>query len=426
MYDTEFSADGEEKDAGKREMEQQGKLDIWLLVSTAGLIILGLLAIYSATNGAGETVLFYRQLAWGCIGAFVMLFVYFNDYRFIRDNSYIFYIVGVVLLVAVLVFGKKIAGQTSWVRIGFFSFQPSEIAKMTTILALARFLSEDETDIRSMPHLFIALAIPLFPALLIMLQPDMGTTLTCLSFIAPMIIMAGFDFYLLLLLVIPVVLMLSGFFNIYFIFGLALLMFFGLVFLKKKFYMHQLAVTSAGLLASLFTHRFAGEILKPHQMKRIQTFLDPMSDPQGAGYNALQAKIAISSGGFFGKGFLEGTQTQLRFIPAQWTDFIFCVIAEELGFIGSVLLLGFFLVLILRFIRIVFSIKNRFVELTFAGYASLLTVHVVINVGMTLGLIPVIGVPLPFVSYGGSSLLGNMIMVALGLNFVRNRRSIGY
>lgn len=407
-------------------MEQQGKLDLWLLGSMTGLIVFGLMAIYSATNGAGETVLFYRQLAWGCIGAIVMLFVYFNDYRFIRDNSYIFYVIGVILLVAVLVFGKKIAGQTSWVRIGFFSFQPSEIAKMTTILALARFLSDDETDIRSIPHLAIALAIPIFPAMLIMLQPDMGTALTCLSFIAPMIIMAGFNFYLLLLLAIPVLLMLSGFFNLFFIFGFALLLFVSLVYMKKKFHFHQFAVTSAGLAAALFTHRFAAEILKPHQLKRIQTFLDPMSDPQGAGYNALQAKIAISSGGLFGKGFLEGTQTQLRFIPAQWTDFIFCVIAEELGFIGSVLLIGFFLVLILRFISIVFSIKNRFVELTFAGYAALLMVHVVINIGMTLGLIPVIGVPLPFVSYGGSSLLGNMIMVALGLNFVRNRRNIGY
>ncbi|MCF8215371.1 MAG: rod shape-determining protein RodA [Chlorobium sp.] len=407
-------------------MEQQGKLDLWLLGSMTGLIVFGLLAIYSATNGAGETVLFYRQFVWACIGAVVMLFVYFNDYRFIRDNSYIFYAVGVVLLFAVLVFGKKIAGQTSWVRIGFFSFQPSEIAKMTTILAMARFLSDDKTDIRSIRHLAIAFAIPLVPALLIMLQPDMGTTLTCLSFIAPMIIMAGFDFYLLLLIVIPLLLVFSGFFNLYFIFGFALLLFGALVYQKKKLYPHQLAVTSAGLVAALLTHRFAAEILKPHQMKRIQTFLDPMSDPQGAGYNALQAKIAISSGGFYGKGFLEGTQTQLRFIPAQWTDFIFCVIAEELGFIGSVLLLVFFLVLILRFISIVFSIKNRFVELTFAGYAALLMVHVVINIGMTLGLIPVIGVPLPFVSYGGSSLLGNMIMVALGLNFVRHRRSIGY
>jgi rod shape determining protein RodA len=259
-----------------------------------------------------------------------------------------------------------------------------------------------------------------------MLQPDMGTTLTCLSFIVPMIVMAGFDFYLLLLMVVPVILMLSGFFNLYLIFALAVLLFAALIYQKKQFQPHQLAVTLAGLLAALFTHRFASEILKPHQMKRIQTFLDPMSDPQGAGYNALQAKIAISSGGIFGKGFLEGTQTQLRFIPAQWTDFIFCVIAEELGFIGAALLLSFFLVMILRFIHMVFSIKNRFVELTFAGYAALLTVHVVINTGMTLGLIPVIGVPLPFVSYGGSSLLGNMIMVALGLNFIRNRRSIGY
>ena len=341
-------------------------------------------------------------------------------------RSYLFYAIGIALLVAVLVFGKKVAGQTSWVRIGFFSFQPSEIAKMTTILALARFLSDDETDIRSIPHLAIALGIPLFPAVLIMLQPDMGTTLTCLSFIAPMLVMAGFDLYLLLLLATPVVLMLSGFFNLYLVFGLALILFFVLLYQKKRFQPHQFVVTLSGLLAGLFTHRFAVEILKPHQMKRIQTFLDPMSDPQGAGYNALQAKIAISSGGFFGKGFLEGTQTQLRFIPAQWTDFIFCVIAEELGFIGSALLLGCFLILILRFIRIVFFIKNRFVELTFAGYTALLTVHVVVNIGMTLGLIPVIGVPLPFVSYGGSSLLGNMIMVALGLNFFRNRRSIGY
>lgn len=140
MYDTEFSADGEEKDAGKREMEQQGKLDIWLLVATAGLIILRAWQYTAQPTVRRDGSVLPAASVWGCIGAFVMLFVYFNDYRFIRDNSYIFYLVGVVLLVAVLVFGKKIAGQTSWVRIGFFSFQPSEIAKMTTILALARFL----------------------------------------------------------------------------------------------------------------------------------------------------------------------------------------------------------------------------------------------------------------------------------------------
>ena len=407
-------------------MEKQSKLDPWLLLPTAGLVILGLMAIYSATNGSGDATLFYRQLVWGIIGVVAMAFVYFNDVRLIRDNAYIFYAIGLLLLVVVLIFGRKVAGQTSWMRIGFFSFQPSEIAKMATILALSRFLSEDETDIRSVPHLLIALAIAFSPAFLIMLQPDMGTTLTFLPFIAVMIIMAGFDLYILMLLFFPVVLMVSGFFNIYFIVILSLLLLAALSLQHKKFKLHQLFVIGSGLGASLFTHRFAGEILKPHQLKRIQTFLDPMSDPQGAGYNAIQAKIAISSGGFFGKGFLEGTQTQLRFIPAQWTDFIVCVIAEELGFIGVSVLLGLYLALILRLIGAISSIKNRFVELTLAGFVSLLFIHVVINVGMTIGLIPVIGVPLPFLSYGGSSLVGNMVMVGLALNFSSNRRSLGY
>ncbi|NTW68594.1 MAG: rod shape-determining protein RodA [Chlorobiaceae bacterium] len=407
-------------------MQKQSELDKWLLVPMAGLIVLGLMAVFSATHGSGDPTLFYRQFAWAIIGVVALVFVYYNDVRVIRDNSYVFYIIGLLLLVLVLVFGKKIAGQTSWVKIGFFSFQPSEIAKMATILALSRFLSDDETDIHSIPHLLTALAIPLLPAILIMLQPDVGTTLTCISFIAPMIIMAGFDIYILMLLVFPVILMLTGFINIYIIIVLSLFLFALLVYVRKKYQMHQLFVILSGLLTGIFTNRFAAEILKPHQMKRIQTFLDPMSDPQGAGYNVLQAKIAISSGGFFGKGFLHGTQTQLRFIPAQWTDFIFCVIAEELGFLGAALLIGFYLVLILRLIWAIFSIKNRFVELTLAGFVSLLFVHVVINIGMTIGLIPVIGVPLPFVSYGGSSLVGNMIMVGLALNFFRNKRNLGY
>lgn len=407
-------------------MENKQGIDRWLLIPLAGLVAMGLVAVFSTTYGAGDTVLFYRQLAWAGIGFLAMLFVYYNDVRVIKDNAYLFYLIGVVLLVAVLIFGKKVAGQTSWVRIGFFSFQPSEIAKMATILALGRFLSSDGTDIRSIPHLAIALFIPLFPALLIMLQPDMGTTLTFLSFIAPMIIMAGFDLYLLMLMAFPLILMLTGFFSIPLVVTASLLLL-GLLWLQKRqFKLHQLVVVGSGLILGLFTHRFAADILKPHQMKRIQTFLDPMSDPQGAGYNVLQAKIAISSGGLFGKGFLEGTQTQLRFIPAQWTDFIFCVIAEEFGFVGAAFLLLLFLALLLRLIWAIMSIRNKFVELTLAGFVSLLLVHVVINIGMTIGLIPVIGVPLPFVSYGGSSLVGNMIMVGLAMNFFHNRRELGY
>ncbi len=407
-------------------MEKQSSHDPWLLVPTAGLLVFGLMAIYSATNGTGDPSLFYRQLAWAFFSLVALVFVYYNDARFIKENAYVFYAVGLLLLIAVLVFGKKIAGQTSWMKIGMFSFQPSEIAKMATIIALARFLSDDETDIGSIKHLLLALAISFTPVLLIMLQPDMGTMLTFLPLIATMLLMAGFDIYILMLIVFPVILIVSGFFSIYVIVALGLILMTVLIIEHKKFKFHQLVVIGSALAASIFTHRFASEILKPHQIKRIQTFIDPMSDPRGAGYNVLQAKIAISSGGFFGKGFLEGTQTQLRFIPAQWTDFIFCVIAEELGFLGASLLIALYLTLILRIIWAIYSINNKFVELTLSGYVALLFIHVFVNIGMTLGIIPVIGVPLPFVSYGGSSLVGNMIMVGLAMNFYRNRRSLGY
>jgi rod shape determining protein RodA len=407
-------------------MEKKSSHDPWLLVPMAGLLVFGLIAIYSATNGTGDTSLFYRQLAWALFGIIAMLFVNYNDVRFIRDNTYIFYAIGILLLVAVLIYGKKIAGQTSWMKIGFISFQPSEIAKMATILALARFLSDDDTNIRSIRDLLIAFGISFVPIVLIMLQPDMGTMLTFLPLIATMLIMAGFDIYILMLIVFPVILIVSGFFNIYFIFTIAAILMTILFVKHKKLRFHQLLIMGSGLAASLLTNRFSSEILKPHQIKRIQTFIDPMTDPRGAGYNALQAKIAISSGGFWGKGFLEGTQTQLRFIPAQWTDFIFCVIAEELGFVGASILIALYLTLILRIIWAIFSINNKFVELTLGGFVSLLFVHVFVNVGMTLGIIPVIGVPLPFVSYGGSSLVGNMIMVGLAMNFYRNKRSLGY
>ena len=407
-------------------MEKQSKLDLWLLIPMIGVITIGLMAVYSATHGTGDATLFYRQFSWGMIGFVVMSFVYYHDVRVIRDNAYIFYAIGILLLVAVLVFGKKVGGHSSWIKIGFFSFQPSEIAKMSTILALARFLSDDDTDIRSIPHFFIALGIAFFPALLIILQLDMGTTITCMSFIAPMLIVAGFDIYILMLIAFPLILMITGFFSIYFVISFAVVLFIILIAYQKKFQLHQLLVIGSGLCISLITQKFATDILKPHQIDRIQTFLDPMNDPQGAGYNVLQAKIAISSGGLLGKGFLQGTQTQLRFIPAQWTDFIFCVIGEELGFIGAALLLSLYLTLILRLIWAIFSIKNKFVELTLTGYVSLLFIHIAINTGMTIGLIPVIGVPLPFISYGGSSLIGNMIMVGLAMNFFRNKRSLGY
>jgi len=271
-------------------MEKQSKLDLWLLIPMAGVIIIGLMAVFSATHGSGDSTLFYRQFSWGLIGVVVMSFVYYHDVRVIRDNAYIFYGIGILLLLAVLLFGKKVGGHASWIRIGFFSFQPSEIAKMSTILALARFLSDDETDIRSLPHFFIALGIAFFPALLIILQLDMGTTITCMSFIAPMLIIAGFDIYILMLIAFPLILMITGFFSIYFAIFFALLLFILLIVYQKKFKIHQLFVIGSGLATSLVTQRFATSILKPHQIDRIQTFLDPMNDPQGADIMCFRLK----------------------------------------------------------------------------------------------------------------------------------------
>jgi rod shape determining protein RodA len=174
------------------------------------------------------------------------------------------------------------------------------------------------------------------------------------------------------------------------------------------------------------TNLYAAKVLKPHHLKRISTFLDPMSDPQGAGYNALQAKIAIGSGGLFGKGFLEGTQTQLKFIPAQWTDFIFCVIGEEFGFFGCAILIMTFMFLILRLVRLTSMIKSRFTTLVITGIVSLFMGHIVVNIGMTIGLVPVIGIPLPFLSYGGSSLFANLSAMAIVMNFYRNRRDLSF
>jgi rod shape determining protein RodA len=411
-------------------MEKFNRLDPWLIIAMAGAIIMGLSAIYSATHnsthGPEDTALFLRQLTSAMIGVLVVAVMYFIDYRRIKENSYFIYGGGILLLLAVLVLGKKVGGNAGWLRFGMFSFQPSELVKMITVITLARYLSDDQTDMTNPLHLATAVAIPLVPASLVLMEPDTGTTLTCLSFIVPMIVLAGFDLYKILLFVVPLVLLASGFFNMAFLVVFALLSLAAFIFVRKKAELHQFLVVGGGLAGGLMTWKFTSLILKPHQIKRIQIFLDPMSDPRGAGYNALQAKIAIASGGLLGKGYLHGTQTQLRYIPAQWTDFIFCVIAEEHGLIGATLLIACYLVLVLRLVWMVGAIRNKFVELVITGYTTLLMTHVIINIGMTIGVMPVIGVPLPFVSYGGSSLIVNMMMVALAMNFYRNRRNIGY
>jgi len=204
-------------------------------------------------------------------------------------------------------------------------------------------------------------------------------------------------------------------------FIIAMLAVLGLLFFFRRNIFNSAVIFSVNLAAGfLFDVMF--KYLKPHQQKRIITFLDPGADPLGAGYNAIQAKVAIGSGGLTGKGFLQGNQTQLRFIPEQWTDFIFCVIGEEFGFIGSFSIIILYLIIMLRMLKLATSVKDRFSSLVVIGILSLFFTHFSINVGMNLGLMPVIGVPLPFMSYGGSAMLSNLILLGIVLNIYRNRK----
>jgi len=407
-----------------REIKLFAQIDIILLFSMLGLIAFGLTAIYSASHGIGVMSNYYKQLVWFGLSFFVLIIIFYLPSRIFQDYAYWLYAISIAGLVLVLLLGRKIGGATSWIDIGFARIQPSEFTKYTTILALARFLSDRTTNITTLRHFTTAIGIAVFPVILILLQPDTGTALTYLTFIVPMIVIAGFDFYIIVLIAIPFVFGLVGFINMYALVVLGFVVMGFLILMRRESIFLSIGAQAIGVVFGVFSSFYGKSILQPHQLKRIETFLDPMSDPKGAGYNALQAKVAIGSGGLWGKGFLEGTQTQLRFIPAQWTDFIFCVIGEEFGFMGSAVLLTTFLIFIIRLVMLINVIKNEFAALVIAGIVSVFFGHILVNIGMTVGLMPIVGVPLPFLSYGGSSLLANMVAIAIVLNFYRNRRDL--
>ena len=227
----------------------------------------------------------------------------------------------------------------------------------------------------------------------------------------------------LLLLVAPIFLIVASFFSLK-VFILVSILITVLFLLMRKPFVLTLMIIAMNLIIGLASEHIYHKILKPHQQKRISSFLNPLSDPLGAGYNVIQSKIAIGSGGLVGKGFMKGTQTQLRFIPAQWTDFIFCVPAEEFGFIGSVIILLLYLILLWRVINLASTIRQKFASLVAIGIFSTWAFHIVVNIGMTLGLFPVIGIWLPFLSYGGSAMWINMAMGGLLLNFYAYRREL--
>jgi rod shape determining protein RodA len=331
------------------------------------------------------------------------------------------YILSLLLLMVVLVIGKEISGSRSWVTIGSIGFQPSELAKITTILVLAYYLSRSNTDIDSFKDILITLGIGFLPVALILLEPDMGTAIVFVGMILTLIFWKGISTFSLFIVLSPGLVAVSSLFGLaYFLVALSIVLVMLIVFKKHLFY--SASIFASNLAAGFFVD-YVFNALSPHQQKRIQAFVDPMSDPLGSGYNTIQAKVAIGSGGLTGKGFLAGHQTQLQFIPEQWTDFVYCVIGEEFGFIGSVIIIAVFLILFLRILKIAYNSKDEFLSLVAIGILSVYFIHFVINLGMVVGIMPVVGIPLPFISYGGSSLIVNMLMLGILANIYRTRKN---
>ncbi len=347
------------------------QFDAVMFFSMLSLIGLGVLMIYSATFQSENQELYIRQLQW-CAAAFVLFFIVLNiDYHVLADSSLPIYIGSLVFLVAVLFFGKRISGAKSWFSLGYFNFQPSEIAKIATILFLAKYLSDETRMFLVLRDFLLAGLIVLIPMFLIILQPDMGTTIT---FIPPLIL---------------------------------------LMFLAGMRYKWILGAILAGIASLPLFWLF----LKPYQKDRILTFVDPSKDPLGAGYQIIQSKIAVGSGRVFGKGlFSKETQAYLDYIPEKHTDFVFSVLAEDFGLVGVFITLAIYFILFMRILSTAKQARDRVGIFIVMGFFAILFFHLVVNVGMIVGLMPITGLPLPLVSYGGSSLLSTIVAMAIIMN----------
>ena len=398
------------------------KFDFGLFLPALILFGFGLLAIYSSTvNNSFAQENFQRQVIWGII-AFVIFFITYSlPTNIFKSLAVPAYLVSLLLLIAVLVMGKQISGSKSWLMVGAMGFQPSEIAKIATIMAIAAYLSRNNSNIDSFKDILVTLAIGFTPVLLILMEPDMGTSIVFIGVILIMFFWKGISSFSLFVVLSPAFIAVAAIFGlIYFIVALFLVIVLLVTFKRNLFF--SASIFAIGLSSGFFAD-YVYRALSPHQQRRIQSFLDPNADPLGSGYNTIQAKVAIGSGGLTGKGFLAGNQTQLQFIPEQWTDFAYCVIGEEFGFIGSIIVLGIFFILFMRILKLSYNTKDEFLGLVSIGILSVYLIHFIINLGMVVGILPVIGIPLPFISYGGSSLLVNMFMLGILANLYRTRKN---
>jgi rod shape determining protein RodA len=391
-------------------------LDKIVVVCVLILVFLGLVAIYSVTTAVHtpENLKdnFAKQIIWFAIGIMIASAIVITPMQSFYKHAYWLYGLGLFFLILVLFVGSG-KGAHRWLAIGAVRFQPSEIAKVATILALARYITQEKTDLRSRKDIMIAFSIILIPALLIIKEPDLGTAIVFLALIIPMLFWAGLSPFIIFVVAAPVITLISAF-NVYSFTVTILLITATLLWRRSRLWVF-LTVFLVNITVGALTPKVWGG-LRDYQRTRILTFVGIEQDPKGTGYQVNQSKVAIGSGGFWGKGWQEGTQTKLRFLPEQHTDFIFSVVGEEFGFVGVAIVLITFLILLWRGLLIAAAVKSRFTSLVVVGCVTVIAVHAIINIGMSVGIMPVTGIPLPFLSYGGSALWTNVILIGLILN----------
>jgi len=397
-------------------------LDFTLAFILTCLISIGLIAVYSATHIADQSSggYFSKQLTVAIVGFIIMLSMAFIPFKYIQRSSYLFYVINILLLIFVLIFGSRGFGAERWLAIGSLRLQPSEFCKLATIMAVANYISGSDVDINRFKHFLIVIGLIIIPFILIARQPDLGTSLVFLAIILPLLYWSGLNWFYLFVIITPLITLILSF-NFY-AFLIWMFVVSIILVLSRQKPIILISVFLLHIIVGLITPVLWGQ-LKPYQQQRILTFANPEADPQGAGYQIIQSKVAIGSGGIWGKGFLEGTQTQLRFLPAQHTDFIFSVIGEEWGFSGVLVVLLLFTILLLYLIYLASLVRSKFSSLVVVGITTVLFFHIVVNIGMTIGLAPVTGLPLPFISYGGSFLLSMFLMMGIIMNFSMNRYS---
>lgn len=424
--------------------------DYFMMIAVLILVALGILFIYSAeVNSAGVLVndKYTKQIVWASVGFVLMILFTLYDYRKFEPLAFYFYIGLVVVLVLVPIFSQTVKGAKSWIGIGRLGIQPSEFGKLIYILFLAKFLATS-TNMKPIKRFIFAMIIMIVPMGLVLIQPDLGTASVYIPIFLIMCFIAGVPLKYLLYItsfgILTILFTLLPFWNDLIaekplaairiltdtkLCGLliAALLVLGAIGLVARFYFHSpkyfevisyiFIIIAASLISSFILAKF---LLKGHddptesyQLMRLISFMDPYIDPKNTGYHIIQSKIAIGAGGIVGKGFLRGTQSHLRFLPEQSTDFIFSILSEEMGFLGGCLVFALYLFILIKILYITRKCTNKYGSYICAGVFAMLVFHFLVNVGMVMGLMPITGIPLMFLSYGGSSMITAMCSIGV-------------